>query len=133
MNKSARFKISLRVWHPEIQSDAISRGLGLLPKVSYTAGDKRVTPKGAPLAGFRGETYWTHECSAGASFEVAVEEVTAQLVGKAEFLRHLKETGGRLEYFIGWFSDSNSGFVLDHDLLKKLADLNINLAFDVYA
>lgn len=63
MSKPARFKISLRVWHPDMKSDVISSELGLLPRVSYTAGDKRLTPKGGALAGLRGETYWTHECS----------------------------------------------------------------------
>ncbi|MBT2766949.1 DUF4279 domain-containing protein [Stenotrophomonas sp. ISL-67] len=107
--------------------------LGLSPKISYSAGDKRVTPKGTELTGFRTETFWSHEWLVGDSFEVAVAGISAKLLEKAEFLRHLKETGGRLEYFIGWFSTENSGFVLEHRLLKLISDLKINLAFDIYA
>lgn len=132
MSSSTRFRISLRIWHPEVRSDDITKGLGLTPELSYSAGDRRVTPKGAELSGFRAETYWTHEWPVGGSFEGAIDEISAQLFRKAEFLCHLKETGGRLEYFIGWFSTENSGFVLDHRVLRLLSDLRMDLAFDVY-
>lgn len=133
MNRPARFKISLRIRHPEMRSDDITKKLGLLPDVSYSVGDRRATPKGAELSGFRAETYWTHEWHVGGSFESAINEVSARLLGNANFLHHLKETGGRLEYFVGWFSTGNSGFMLDHGILKLLSDLRMDLAFDVYA
>jgi hypothetical protein len=38
------------------------------------------------------------------------------------------------EFFIGWlFDEGNSGDVFDHRLLARLADMNIDLSFDVYA
>jgi hypothetical protein len=37
------------------------------------------------------------------------------------------------EYFIRWYTDGrNTGETFDSDLLKRLADLRIDLAFDVY-
>lgn len=133
MNGSTQFRISLRIWHPEVRSDDITKELGLLPKVSYNAGDRRTTPKGTELSGFRAESFWTHEWNVGGSFESAIDEVSARLLGNADFLCHLKDTGGRLEYFVGWFSTGSSGFMLDHGVLKLLSDLRMDLAFDVYA
>jgi hypothetical protein len=40
--------------------------------------------------------------------------------------------GGEIEFFIGWFSDGNTGDTFSYKLLKKLGDLNIDLALDVY-
>ncbi len=56
----------------------------------------------------------------------------SKLERKASFLRKFSATGGHLEFFIGWFVNSNCGEVLDFDLLRRLADLRIELSFDVY-
>ncbi|WP_256388442.1 hypothetical protein [Pandoraea sp. PE-S2R-1] len=37
-----------------------------------------------------------------------------------------------MEFFIGWFSTGNTGETLDFELLKKLGELGIDLALDVY-
>jgi hypothetical protein len=133
VSNSARFKISLRIWHPNVRSDDITEALGLLPNISFTAGDRSVTPKGGELGGVRAETFWSHQWSVGDSFEVEMAEISENLLKESDFLRSLRKTGGRLEYFIGWFSSHNSGFVLDHALLELLSDLKVDLAFDIYA
>lgn len=67
------------------------------------------------------------------SFEIAMLNFSKQLEKNKGFLDGLSSTGGRLEYFVGWFSTKNSSFALESDLLKLLADLKVNLEFDVYA
>lgn len=44
----------------------------------------------------------------------------------------LSSSGGKIEYFIGWYSEGNSGEEFDFELLRSLADLYIGLSFDFY-
>ncbi|WFU09338.1 hypothetical protein QA646_00255 [Rhizobium sp. CB3090] len=44
----------------------------------------------------------------------------------------LKESGGELELFIGWFIDGNGGDTFPPELLGQASRLGIALAFDVY-
>lgn len=133
MSDYARYRISLRITHPSIRSLEISNQLGLEPDFSYTAGDRRLTPKGNELRGTRKESFWCHELrSDDVTFELAISSFSQQLAKSKGFLDSLSSTGGHLEYFIGWFSAENSGFVLEDGVLRMLADLRISLAFDIY-
>ena len=40
--------------------------------------------------------------------------------------------GGALELFIGIFLETNDGFTLSSEILRKATALNISLAFDLY-
>lgn len=133
MTCSAKYKITLRVTHPSLDSKRIGNELGLAPKFAYTAGDKKITPKGTEVPGIRKESFWSHEIdTAEEPIELAIMRVTASLAEMKDFLRHIYETGGHVEYFIGWFSAKNSGFVLAHSLLGQLSDMGIDLSFDIY-
>jgi hypothetical protein len=46
-----RFDVELFIVHPTIDPSEITIALGLEPKVSHRAGDRRVTPKGILLEG----------------------------------------------------------------------------------
>ena len=48
-------------------------------------------------------------------------------------LNQIVISGGRLEFFVGWFLDGNSGDVLEYQLLDQLAEMQISLSFDIYA
>ena len=133
MTSTARFKISLRITHPKARSDDITERLGLVPRVSYSVGDRRTTPKGTELEGFWAQTFWSYQWPTVDPFEDAIANISNQLLESRDFLLHLSETGGHLEYFIGWFTKDTPGFVLESGLLGVLSDLNINLAFDIYA
>jgi hypothetical protein len=133
MTDAVRYKITLRIAHPSLNSKRISDELGLTPAFAYTAGDKKITPKGTELPGTRKESFWRHEIAiTDEPIELAIMRVTVSLAEKKWFLRHISETGGRVEYFIGWFTAENSGFVLAHSLLGQLSDVGIDLSFDIY-
>ncbi len=132
MNNSTRFRISLRIVHPNLRSEEITDALGLVPDVSYSAGDEKVTPKGSVIGGQRAETYWTHEWPVNGSFEESLGKLTERLLGNGDYLRQLSSTGGRVECFVGWFSSRNSGFYVTSDLSRVLSELKIDLAFDIY-
>jgi hypothetical protein len=129
------FTISLRVRHPAINPEQISEVLAINPKRSWKAGEPRQSPKGAPLAGFNRDTFWTAEIAAGRwplNVNEAIHETLKRLVRHRSFLHHLREEGGGAELFIGWFFENQSGDVLTHQCLALAGDLQIDLSFDVY-
>jgi uncharacterized protein DUF4279 len=128
------YKVSLRLQHPSMNPDEISAALSLKPKQKWKAGEQRKTPTGIPLEGNREESYWCCDMDHPNGVELSefLETLTKKLKEKKEFLAKIRSTGGSTEFFIGWFSRRNSGDIFDWKLLKTLAELQINLSFDVY-
>lgn len=132
--QTTSFRIALRVWHPAMDPHQITRALGMVPSYSCKVGEDRTTPKGTVLPGKNSQSYWHAPLSQIGVGEIAalIAKTNQQLVPAKQFMHELVASGGIIEYFIGWFVDSNVGEVLDWSLLEQCADLRIRLAFDVY-
>lgn len=132
MSSPARHRISLRVRHPVMGCEEISEGVGLVPRISYSAGDKKPEPQTDGAVGIRAETFWSHEWASHGSFEEDILNLSNYVSGRRDFLKSLLETGGRVEYFIGWFMSKDEVFCLDHRISRIIAEFAIDLVFDVY-
>jgi hypothetical protein len=134
MTTGFKFEVSLRITHPTIDPIEVTRELSIEPSRHYKAGDGRATPKGTPLPGYYEHSGWFYRLpqNADASLPMVLREMNQKLSKSYLYLESLESTGGTIEYFIGWFSEFNSGEVFDWRLLKECADLRINLVFDVY-
>jgi hypothetical protein len=131
------FSISLRLRHPVLDLAEASGVLKMTPSRSWRAGEPRTTPTGRPLKGFYEASYWTARIVKGESKELdlstAINEVLSKLGQHGEFFSEFAMSGGKSELFIGWFfGEGNSGDVFEWRLLEKLAELRIDLSFDVY-
>jgi hypothetical protein len=130
------FRISLRVCHPHVAPEEITEALGSEPKRFWKAGEPRSTPKGTPLAGFNRETYWVADIAKDrwpTTLNAAIQDSLAKLVIHRSFLHGIRADGGRIELFIGWFFENQSGDVLSHECLAMAGDLKIDLSFDIYS
>ena len=130
------FSISLRFFHPHIAPEEITAALGLQPQRSWKAGEPRTTPKGTPLTGFNRQTCWGADVSSGrwpTHINEAIHDVLKSLARHRSFLHRFRAEGGRVELFIGWFFENQSGDVLTHQCLALAGDLQIDLSFDVYS
>lgn len=130
-----RYSISLRLRHPSMDPEKISTALGETPRFSWKAGERRRTPTGQSLEGLNDTTYWCSQSIDGKGFDLAstIGLNLESLESHRSFLTGFCSTGGEVEYFIGWYTDGrNTGETFNSDLLKRLADLGIDLAFDVY-
>ncbi len=129
-----RYKVSLRVSSKSVRPNEIADRLGLSPRIAHVMGEARSTPKGAPLKG----VYSTNQClfelgpRRGELLNAMLERIVDDLIPHSELFLKISENGGACEFFVGWFSPRNSGATFDHQLLRKLADLRIDLALDVY-
>jgi|GEM_PF-1064247 len=128
------YKVSFRISHPRIHPDEISTQLGLQPQISWRAGDIRKTSRGIPIEGRNESTYWSYSINRQSddSLISLLEDFTVGLESHKDFLVGLRLTGGRLEYFVGWFSGPSSGEVFEHSILNKIASLQIDLSLDIY-
>jgi hypothetical protein len=133
MNKF-KFDLSFRIRHPQMDAEKICLQLGLKAKHKWTAGNQRKTPKGDLLEGTYDESYCSFPLDHDDEAELAdlIRSSTQSLKPHEKFLQLISSTGGRLEYFIGWYSDGNSGEEFDADLINQLASLRIGLSFDFY-
>jgi hypothetical protein len=130
------YTISLRVRHPSLDPSEITSALQLTPSRTWRVGEPRATTKGAPLKGIYSATFWTKRFVEGEFLDkelpAAMGEIVDQLVPHRSFFHRIRLEGGTAEFFVGWFFNRQSGGTFDCDLLARLADLKIDLSFDVY-
>ena len=130
------YMISLRVRHPSLDPSEITSALQLNPDRTWRAGEPRTTPKGAPLKGVYSKTFWTRTFVEGEfrdkELPAAVGEIVDQLLPHRGFFERIRSEGGAAEFFVGWFFNRQSGGTFDSDLMSRIADLKIDLSFDVY-
>lgn len=130
------YSLSLRLWHPSMDPQAMTDALGLRPSRTWRTGGPRSTPKGELLGGTNGESYWTACIARGdwppTPLAAAIGGALDRLADHRAFLRRVRSEGGSVEVFIGWFFDGLGGDVLPHDPLARAGDLGLDLSFDVY-
>ncbi|AVJ29856.1 DUF4279 domain-containing protein [Achromobacter spanius] len=133
------FSLSLRIWHPTIDPDFITRTLGLEPKSSSMVGTPRQTPNGRPLGGVYAESYWWSDPFDRGGYLSADQIAEDILTGLLEVLRPHKKfllliqaQGGRSHLEINSFSKRNYSLVLPPDLLIEIAELGLCFVHDVY-
>jgi len=137
--QSYSFTVALRIWHPSIDPEVVSRSLGMQAKYSSTAGAQRLTPKGQALSGTHAESYW-HADPFGrgeyASHDETAENVLLSVVDalspKKAFLLLLREQGARIHLQVSSFSLRNYAIELSPSLLSACAELGVSVVHDVY-
>ena len=130
-----RFKVSLRLRHPESDLSSCSTEFALEPFRQWTIGHGRTSPRGVSLDGKWDHSYWTAplEISPGEDLETSLARTAHWLAGRAPFLAAHQASGGSVGLFVGLFLEGfNSGFTLEPSLLAQYASLGVALEFDVY-
>lgn len=129
------FVISIRIKSYITDPIEISDTLKLKPDFINKINELRVDKKGNLLGGI----YKHSSCIARISekmdfkeFEETVKDLVNEFSEHKELFQKIREEGGSSEFFIGWFTGFNSGFVLDYSLLKQVGELGIDLSFDIY-
>ncbi len=105
------YTIDLRIWHPSIKPEEITRALGIQPNHFSEAGQQRKTPKGTLLEGVYRESYWNADpfdrgeySSTDDLAEDALAEVLQVLEPHKEFIQKLRSEGGRILLQVSSFS-----------------------------
>ena len=130
----SKYSIALRIWHPSIDPGEITARIAWEPSFSYMAGSPRRTPKGNALPGTNKDSFWYAEVPVeqGCTLSEVIDHLNRRLSPHAQYLDQLVCTGGKIEYFIGWFVGRNAGDTFSWAMLEACAALRISLAFDIY-
>jgi hypothetical protein len=134
------FKVSLRITHPIMNPEIITDTIEIPPSRYWKAGQPRMSPKGTPLPGENRENYWAanlHEGKNVKSEDILLEDylltVCSRFAHLKEFFKEIVDTGGHVEFFIGWFGQSMFGATFETKLMREVLELNAAIALDVYA
>ena len=135
-----KFTVSLRIWHPQMDPELISKNLKLKPSIIHKAGEPRMTPNGIVLKGMNKENYWLanfHNYKNISTKKISLEnylfdQITI-LETSASFFRRIRRSGGRIEFFVGIFCNKkNIGAEFPFALHAALGKLGIDLSLDIY-
>jgi hypothetical protein len=131
---SSVYKLSFQMRHPDLDLEEVCKRLGLTPQHIWKAGDRRRTPKGTVLDGYRDASYCSirFDDDTEGSLPDKINSAIARLNRRRSVLEEVSSSGGRLSFFIGWFSTGDSGDTIDWKSLESLAELKINLELNVY-
>lgn len=130
----AKYKIALRITHPCMDPDDISKQLRLKSSRKWKAGSQRTTPAGKRLTGTNKETYCVFDLDTKARGDLpsTLNTRIKKLLAFMPLFQKIRSTGGTIEFFVGLFIKINTGMVLDRSLMAQLVDLGIDLSLDIY-
>jgi hypothetical protein len=132
------FTMSLRIRHPNVDPDEITRALGIEPQHTWRAGEPRRDPGGGALEGAYRESYWMGRLMAEpelSSDHVGVESevlrTLAQLRKSFNFLETLKAEGGVAELLVSIFAREEFRLEFLPESLGLLGRLGLTVALEV--
>jgi len=129
------YKISLHIFHPDLDPDDISKALSLLPDGQRKSGEQKRTPKGDLLEGIWSDSYWwkVFPHADGVGMGNSLEQVVNKLLAPSPWFRSLVESGGTVRIKVAWYSPAMSGEILSARLICKIAECGLDLEFAIYA
>ncbi len=133
------FKIGLRIWHPTIDPDKITQILKIKPNRSWKVGNQRKTPKGTLLSGQYSESYWNADPFSYGEYvstdffaEDIIKDVIETIEQHKSFFHKLSQEGARIILQVYSYSHRNYAIEIPPNILKKLSELEISFAHDIY-
>jgi len=130
-----RYKLSLRLFSKHFKAAEITAQITWRAKITQSIGDLRNTPKGQPLVGLYDETYCLFEITHDSkeSLEDCVSRVLEEISPFHKLISEIRAHGGRAEFFVGWFAESDGGFSLDNKIISLLVSSGIDFVMAIYS
>jgi len=134
-NDLYRSTISLRLRSNVISADTMISAVEMTPSFAWNKGEFRLLPHGKDLNSVKQDSYATFELfrSNHRWLPELISDSVKRLTAHRDFFLQLKnDEGGSAELFIGWFLSRSGGDTLPSDLLLEVANLGLDLSFDIY-
>ncbi len=130
--------IDLRISHPSLDPDVVTRTLGIEPQRAWRAGEPRKTSKGTKLDGVYPTGYWSSNPfsygwteSTDNVIEDVLDEVIKVLEPHSEFLNKISKEG-QVRVWISSQSNRNYTIELSSHALARLAAMGVTVVHDVF-
>ena len=129
-----RYRIILRIRHPELDPTEITMALGWKPQHSWKAGDRAVTPRGTKLPGVRSDGLWScsFEFKGRGNIGQKLEGLLDHLVESKELFYRLGQMQAQSAMYLQMPGDTNNGARIPPEVLQRLAELQIALEFEIF-
>ncbi len=126
---SDSYSVSLQVWHPDADSESIVEGIGLSPHRFWKAGDSRATPKDTELGGTYRESYCVFDLGGAEGKELRdfLEDALDSIKNATAFMSQLRQSGGKIGFFVAWERGDCRGESFDIALLSRMVHAGIDL------
>ncbi len=155
------FQLSLRIRHPSIDPESISRELQIEPEHSFRAGDRREAARSLTATPTHVESYWlatldpatlllgtglalapdisphrhviahTHAIAFAVLDSALIVLTNSVLRRHAEFFRRMQSEGGEVRLIVAVSARKTRGFTLTPHLSRALSDLRIPVDFEL--
>jgi hypothetical protein len=129
-----RYRIILRIRHADLDPAEITTALGWEPQSSWKAGDQAVTPKGTTLPGVRSDGLWSRSFEFKGRGNIAqnLDELVDHLIDSKELFDRLHQMQAQSALYLQMPGNTNNGDRIPCGLLRKLADLQVGLEFEIF-
>ena len=134
MPNISRSTVSLRLFDKKLDPENLTQLLGCTPSYSASAGETLILPNGKTRLVKIG--YWRLEYgdSDAIDLEEKIELLLAKLTDNLDAWQKATKTIKTADLFCGLFLDTwNEGFQLSPNLLRKIAERNLTISFDLYS
>lgn len=147
------FQLSLRVRHPSIDPESISRELQIEPEHSFRAGQPRDAARSLAVTPVHVESYWlatldpatlllgtalapeisphTHTIAFSVLDSALTILIASVLRRHADFFRRLQSEGGEVRLIVAVSARKTRGFTLTPHLSRALSELRIPVDFEL--
>ena len=125
-----RTYVTFRLFHDELDPDVISRTLQISPSEAHRRGDQLRSGRSLPV----GSWFLSSE-KAVSSRDVRrhIVWILNQIECRKNELVSLRNEGYEMDLFCFWASMSgHGGPELNHEIMNRLASLQLDISFDVY-
>ena len=127
-----RLRTCLRVWHPAVSLEELSKLLGRQPQNFGIKGTVRGRTRDPALTSTWKYNYWCADFMCGDTLEDRVDEVLEAIGSRAcEFMRLVRDPGAGAGLDAYLYLTKNAVISLDAERLGRLGELGIELAFDL--
>jgi hypothetical protein len=135
-----RYHVSLRITHPDIDPDEVTRALGLTPRSIERKGEPiRHTwlarlPEEVAIR-YRNKHGWFHmfePATADEPLTSCMQTAVARLQERREFIERVHHTGGRVHFTAYLYPPSGPDEPFDYALITELRALRIGFQITMY-
>lgn len=125
------YQISVHLKHATVSPEEITGILGIEPTIARAI-DQPMTP-GTTARSEKNTWMVRINHIDGVDLEDSIDRVINTLWPFRWWLNEFTNTGGEIEFVVGWFTPRMSGAQFSPDLLRRLSDLDATLSLHVYS
>lgn len=135
MPNISRSTVSLRLWGIHLDPELVTQSLGCAPSSAAKAGETfSFKPNGKQRIAKRGFWSLKYGDSDAVDLEEKIELLLGKLTDDLNAWQEATKNAKTADLFCGLFIDNwNEGFEFSPSLLKKIAERNLKISFDVYS